>query len=86
MTDMREVVARAISRKRADCISQGIFADSQLGHELLAKAAIAAHEAALKAEGLVIVPIVPTPVMVQRRIDRYPGELKIRQSELAGCP
>ena len=48
-----------------------------------ARAAISAYEKALEAEGFVIVPIVPTPAMVQRRIDRYPGELKIRLSDLA---
>lgn len=75
MTDTQEKVARAISRKRADCIAQGIYADSQLGHEFLAKAAIEAHEQALEEQGLVIVPREPTNRMIEELYGEFIGSI-----------
>ena len=66
MTDIHSIVARAIAQERWNTAQDAFDGKSEnalVYSERLAKAAIAAHEKALKDEGLVIVPREPTTVM-----------------------
>ena len=69
MTDQLSVVARAIAEARRK--SKLPRRDDSIAYsEELAKAAIAAHEAALKAEGLVILPREPANRMIEELFTR----------------
>ena len=71
MTDMLSVVARAIGQTKSiegEAMLSGQFdkkAELELFLQECAKAAIAAHEKALEAQGLVIVPREPTEDMIE---------------------
>ena len=76
MTDKLSEVARAIRKKCAEIEHRPEYAPEAMVPDMMwfadeyATAAIEAHEKALEAEGLVIVPREPTGAMVKRGMDK----------------
>ena len=73
MTDMIKKVAQALRKKCAEIDQRpGVHhADAMWFADEYAKAAIAAYEAALEAQGLVIVPREPTNKMIEELYGRF---------------